>query len=312
MKSSLPMRAVKGGRFTLAATCATAPAMAGEIMTTTSAAEDDTARASAPSDAEHATVGGRIRTVVASVLVLVILAAAAFAAIALVRGTWMVTPILSGSMRPGLAVGGVAISERVPVGDLGVRDVIVFQRPDQPSEQVVHRIVGLSKGSSGQILIRTQGDANTVRDPWTLTIRGDYAYRVRWSIPLLGYVAIAFENHRGIALLVAGVVLLGLALSMVFTPRRRQGPRHRRSYRRKQGQADATPPAPPAASAGEPRASWTAVRRTPADTAAPLHGVPETQSPVEAPTPLDPREPPSEPDTQLTVATEPGPNESGQ
>ncbi len=283
-------------------------------MTTTSAAEDDTARTSARSDAKHATVGGRIRTVVASVLVLVILAAAAFAAIALVRGTWMVTPILSGSMRPGLAVGGVVISERVPVDDLAVRDVIVFQRPDQPSEQVVHRIVGLKKSSSGQLLIRTQGDANTVRDPWTLTIRGDYAYRVRWSIPLLGYIAVAFENHRGVALLVAGVVLLLLALSMVFSPRRRQGPRHRRSYRRKQqGQADAAPPeSPPAASAGGPRASWTAVRRTPRGAAEPPHGVPETQSTVEVPPPLDPRESPSEPEAQLTVATEAAPSESGQ
>jgi signal peptidase I len=216
--------------------------------------------------------------VVASVLVLVILAAAAFAAVALVRGTWLVTPVLSGSMRPGLAVGGVAISERVPVADLAVRDVIVFQRPDDPSEQVVHRIVVLKKGSSGQLLIRTQGDANTVRDAWTLTIRGDYAYRVRWSIPLLGYVAVAFENHRGISLLVAGVVLLVLALSMVFSPRRRQGPRHRRSYRRKkQEQPDAA-----------------------------------SRSTVEAPTPLDTRESPYEQEIQSTLATEPGPSESGQ
>jgi hypothetical protein len=69
-------------------------------------------------------------------------------------------------------VGGVGISERVPVDSLAVRDVIVFQRPDKPSEQVVHRIVQLAVGSSGQVQINTQGDANTVRDPWTLTIRG--------------------------------------------------------------------------------------------------------------------------------------------
>jgi signal peptidase I len=288
--------------------------MAGEVMTTTSTAEDDTARTSVPSDSKHTTVGGRIRTVVASVLVLVILAAAAFAAIALVRGTWMVTPVLSGSMRPGLAVGGVVISERVPVNDLAVRDVMVFQRPADPSEQVVHRIVSLKKSSSGQLLIRTQGDANTVRDPWTLTPRGDYAYRVRWSIPLLGYVAVAFENHRGISLLVAGVVLLVLAVSMVFSPRRRQGPRHRRRYRRKkQGQADGTPPeSQPAASAGEPRTPWTAVQRTPPVAAPPSYGVPKTRSTVEAPTPLDTREPPDEPDTQLTIATEPSPREPGQ
>jgi hypothetical protein len=66
-------------------------------------------------------------------------------------------------MRPGFAVGGVVISERVPVSQLMVRDVIAFRRPDKPSEQMVHRIIKRAKGGSGQFLINTQGDANTVR-----------------------------------------------------------------------------------------------------------------------------------------------------
>src|SRR5664280_1029078 len=127
-------------------------------------------------------------------------------------------------MRPGLSVGGVAISESVPVDSLAVQDVIVFQRPDKPSEQVVHRIVQLAVGSSGQVVINTPGDANTVRDPWTLTIRVDSAYRVRWSIPLIGYVAVAFQNHCGVVLLGAGIVLIVIAvLTMVSGPRRRGG-----------------------------------------------------------------------------------------
>jgi signal peptidase I len=160
-------------------------------MTTSSVAEDGTPNASARprskrAHAKRTPVAMRLRTLVAAVLVLAVLAAVRVASIAFVRGTWMVTPILSGSMRPGLAVGGVAISQRVPVHSLAVREVIVFQRPDNPSEQVVHRIVQLAVGSSGKIKINTQGDANTVRDPWTLTPVGDYAYRVRWSVPLVG------------------------------------------------------------------------------------------------------------------------------
>jgi signal peptidase I len=133
----------------------------------------------------------------------------------------MVTPILSGSMRPGLSVGGVSISERVPVDRLAVRDVIVFQRPDKPSEQVVHRIVQLVVGSSGQVQINTQGDANAVRDPWGLTKRGDSAYRVRWSLPLIGYDAVAFQNHHGFALFGAGIALIVIAVTMVSGSRRR-------------------------------------------------------------------------------------------
>jgi signal peptidase I len=101
-----------------------------------------------------------LRTLVAAVLLVAVLAAVGLASLALVRGTWTVTAILSGSMRPGLAVVGVAISERVPVDSLAVREVIVFQRPDKPSEWVVHRIVQLVVGSSGQVQINTQGDAN--------------------------------------------------------------------------------------------------------------------------------------------------------
>ena len=200
-------------------------------MTTSSVAEGGTPHSTARSRPKHAhakrTFNARrtptarpVRTVVAAVLLVAVLAAVGVASLALVRGTWMVTPILSGSMRPGLAVGGVAISERVPVHSLAVREVIVFQRPDKPSEQVVHRIVQLAVGSSGQLVINTQGDANNVRDPWTLTIRGDTAYRVRWSVPLIGYVAIAFQNHRGFALLGAGIVLIVIAVTMVTGSRR--------------------------------------------------------------------------------------------
>src|SRR5664280_1454524 len=164
----------------------------------------------------------RLRTLIATVLLVAVLAAVGVASLALVRGIWMVTPILSGSMRPGLSVGGVAISERVPVDSLAVRDVIVFQRPDNPSEQVVHRIVQVVVGNSALPQIITQGDANTVRDPWTLTIRGDYAYRVRWSFPLIGYVVVAFQNHRGFAVLGASIVLIVIALTMVSGSRRRR------------------------------------------------------------------------------------------
>jgi signal peptidase I len=153
-------------------------------------------------------------------LVLAIVGSAGIGAWALAQGSWAVNPVLSGSMRPGFTVGGVVISQRIPVSRLAVRDVIVFHNPNKPSEEMVHRIVQMTKGSNGQLLIKTQGDANPVRDPWTLTIRGKYVYKVRWSLPLLGYVAVAYQNHRGIALLAAGFLLILVALSIVIRQRR--------------------------------------------------------------------------------------------
>ena len=170
-------------------------------------------------------VARRVQQVLTTIVGLAVLGAVAIACVALVRGTWILTPILSGSMRPGLAVGGLAISERVPVDRLVVRDVIVFRDPNDPAKQIVHRIVRLRTSKSGQILINTKGDANPVRDPWTLTIRGRYAYMVRWTVPLLGYLGVAYQNNRGFVLLGIGIVLVlvsgGIVLRSIRGNKRR-------------------------------------------------------------------------------------------
>ena len=203
------------------------PVVAGDLFI---AAAKGTPRTASGKRSKASGVARTIRTVIAYVLLLAILGAAGIAAVALVRGTWMVTPVLSGSMRPGLSVGGVVISQQVPVDSLRVRDVIIFLDPFKPSEQIVHRIVKITKGPGGKLLFHTQGDANNVRDPWTLSIVGDYIYRARWSVPLVGYVAIAYQNHRPFLLLGAGVVLVLIALSVLFEERQRRG-RHLKGAR---------------------------------------------------------------------------------
>ena len=190
--------------------------------------EEGTPKASASQGSELATWARRLRILVAYVLLLAVLGPAGICAFALVQGTWMVSPILSGSMRPGLAVRGVVISQRVRVDSLAVRDVIVFADPYKPSEQVLHRIVHITKGKSGQLLFNTQGDANTVRDPWTFSIHGNYVYRVRWTVPLIGYIAIAYQKHRGFFLLGAGIVLIIIALFTVLETRPGRRRRHAR------------------------------------------------------------------------------------
>ena len=158
----------------------------------------------------------RRRTVLRLVVVLVALVVAGTGASELLRGAWMVTPVLSGSMRPGLAVGGVVVSERVPVSSLEVRDVIVFHRPDLPSEQVVHRIIAVTRGHAGALVFKTQGDANQTPDLWSLSMKGRYAYRVRWAVPLVGYAAIFYQDHRGAFEVGCGAVLLVVALSFLY------------------------------------------------------------------------------------------------
>src|SRR5664279_3761103 len=88
-----------------------------------------------------------------------VLLAIAFGALALggydvASGQWHATPVLSGSMRPGLQPGDVVITRRVPVSSLQVRDVIVFHPPNEGGRQTVHRIVKLTK-QGGKTAITT-------------------------------------------------------------------------------------------------------------------------------------------------------------
>lgn len=167
-----------------------------------------------PRDPAH--LARRVFSVIVGGALLVVVLAGAMA---LVSGRWMVTPVLSGSMRPGLAVGGVVIAERVPLESIAVRDVIIFHRPDHPTEEMVHRVIDI-QGNNGHLELRTQGDANPVRDPWTLTLKQPYAYRVRWSVPLIGYAAVAYQSSKGFFLMAAGAAAL-VSTAVVCRTRKR-------------------------------------------------------------------------------------------
>ncbi len=156
---------------------------------------------------------------VALVAVLVVLAGAG--ATAVISGRYQLRPVLSGSMRPGLPVGGIVVTERVPVSSLQVRDVVVFHSPDQPQELIVHRIISLTPGPSG-LVVKTQGDANTIPDPWTVSLRGDTAYRAVYSLPLVGYVAVWAHGPAGrLALMITGLLIILAAAASGLIARRR-------------------------------------------------------------------------------------------
>jgi len=138
-------------------------------------------------------------------------------AAAVISGNYQVRPVLSGSMTPGLPIGGVVVTERVPVSELQVRDVIVFHRPDKPEELVVHRITSLTASDAGPI-IQTQGDANTVPDPWKVSLRDSTAYRAVFSVPLIGYAAVWAHGPTGreTLMIVGSFLIVGAAAGSVI------------------------------------------------------------------------------------------------
>ncbi|MHB1594981.1 MAG: signal peptidase I [Streptosporangiaceae bacterium] len=183
-----------------------------------------------PRQAEMAAPAGRharrhqmhvaVRLASLTVLALMVCSVAVIAA-AVVSGRWQIRPVLSGSMSPTLPVGGVVVTERVPLTDLGVGTIAVFHPPFQPTITYVHRIISI-RHSHGRLLIRTKGDANIYPDPWTLSVRGRWAYVVRDSLPWVGYAAVWIHSAQGRALsLLASGLLASVLVGLVMLERRR-------------------------------------------------------------------------------------------
>jgi signal peptidase len=144
-------------------------------------------------------------------------------AVAVGTGGWQIRPVLSGSMRPGLPIGGVVVTEREPLAELQVRDVAVFHPPGQPNIDYVHRVVSLTR-SDGAVVVHTQGDANLYPDPWTLRLHGRWAYIAQFTVPLVGYPAVWVHSPQGRTdmLLVAAFLALVLIGSLAGDLRRRR------------------------------------------------------------------------------------------
>jgi signal peptidase I len=134
-------------------------------------------------------------------------------------GHWHATPVLSGSMRPGLQPGDIVVTQKVPISDLHVRDVIVFHPPDEGQRLTVHRIVKL-RVRNGTTVITTRGDANTIDDPSVTSLSGTSAYRVVRVVPLVGYPAVWVSGgHHGVLVIGLGFLLLIVSAVTFLRPR---------------------------------------------------------------------------------------------
>ncbi len=109
--------------------------------------------------------------------------------------------VLSGSMRPAIYEGSLAVVQR-DNKNLTAGEVVTFIHPENPRENVTHRIVEINKN-----LLTTKGDANGTADLWTVGREAVWG-KVLFSVPFLGWI-ISFARTR------AGVILL-IALPLVL------------------------------------------------------------------------------------------------
>jgi signal peptidase I len=124
--------------------------------------------------------------------------------------------VYSGSMRPTLGVGSLAVDRVAPASSVRVGDVITFNDPYTKGRLVTHRVAQIVPTKHG-LAYRTKGDANAVRDPWTIRLN-DKVGRVAFHVPLAGYVLWYAHTRelRSLLLMVFAVVVLTAALRRIW------------------------------------------------------------------------------------------------
>jgi signal peptidase len=124
--------------------------------------------------------------------------------------------VYSGSMRPTLGVGSLAIDRVVPASSVRVGDVITFNDPYTKGRLVTHRVAQIVPTTHG-LAYRTKGDANPSRDPWAIRLN-DKVGRVAFDVPLAGYVL--YYGHtreiRGLLLIVFAILVLAWLLRWIW------------------------------------------------------------------------------------------------
>lgn len=130
--------------------------------------------------------------------------------------------VLTGSMRPDLPPGTLAVVRPTDPKTIEVGTVITYQLRSNEPDVVTHRVVATGVAEDGARVFRTRGDANTGRDPgWVkpVQVRGTLWY----SIPYLGYVNSALSPlHRQQIVYGLAIPLLGYALFLFLIAAREQ------------------------------------------------------------------------------------------
>lgn len=133
-------------------------------------------------------------------------------------GGYMMFRVVTGSMEPTIPTGALMISHETDIETIQVGDIICFQTQEAEiwGKIITHRVVEVLKGADGDVLLRTQGDANLVADGYFVT-RGNMIGKVIWHTgdgSVLALIFSVFTNKVGFlgcvvfpCLLLAGLIL---------------------------------------------------------------------------------------------------------
>jgi signal peptidase len=125
-------------------------------------------------------------------------------------------------MAPTIPTGSIVFYSKIPAAKVKVGDVIVFSRPDIPSERVTHRVYKIGTSSTGRYF-ETRGDANGAPDDWRVPAVGT-GWKATFHIPIVGYILYDLQSTAArLLLLVVPALLLGLiTLGELWRDRKRR------------------------------------------------------------------------------------------
>ena len=98
--------------------------------------------------------------------------------------------VLSGSMRPVMDAGDVAMIAKIPTDTIEVGDIIQFRRPEKIT--IMHRVIEI-QGTEGAKSFITKGDDNDEPDTDPV-IPENVVGKVIFTVPKIGWVAIVIKN----------------------------------------------------------------------------------------------------------------------
>lgn len=139
-------------------------------------------------------------------------------------GAYRTMTVLSASMRPTIPEGSVIVQTPIALSQVRVGDVITYSIPVEDHRVVTHRVVEMIEGGASPV-VRTKGDANRSADPWVARLAGEEVWRVRASVPKLGYALLALRQPaaKRVSLMLVPLLLAMVWLRDIWAPRTRPG-----------------------------------------------------------------------------------------
>jgi len=122
-----------------------------------------------------------------------------------------------------LHIGDLIIIQGVNPEDLNAdypnSDIIVFHKPTDPDELIVHRIAAKGESEDGIIFFYTKGDGNPINtwpnpirsseyDPWGQVTENLVVGKVIMRIPWVGHAILFMRSSAGLPLIIALMIII--------------------------------------------------------------------------------------------------------